>query len=133
MTSLPQGLGKGTLQLEISAPSYHTSASEGCQNEARYLTTLETVMLSRHANQEVASSNPTGFFSISFFHSLILLVKSLLSYYVPQGGGCTFTQDCNFLGSVAVNFSKQHFKDAALDISIVRKLVAPKFEPGVAG
>ena len=35
--------------------------------------------------------------------------------------------------SVAVHFSKQHFLDAALDISIVRKLGAPRFESGAAG
>ena len=38
-----------------------------------------------------------------------------------------------FLGSVAVHFSKQHFLDAALGISIVRKSGAPRFKPGAAG
>ena len=37
------------------------------------------------------------------------------------------------LGSVAVHFSEQHFLDAALDISIVRKSGAPRFEHGAAG
>ena len=34
---------------------------------------------------------------------------------------------------VAVHFSKQHFLDAALNISIVRKSEAPRFKPGAAG
>ena len=34
---------------------------------------------------------------------------------------------------VAVHFSKQHFLDAALEISIVRKSEAPRFKPGAAG
>ena len=38
-----------------------------------------------------------------------------------------------FFGSVAVHLSKQHFLDATLDISIERKLGAPRFEPRAAG
>ena len=38
-----------------------------------------------------------------------------------------------FLGSVAVHLSKRHFLDRTLNISIERKLGAPRFEPGAAG